>query len=278
MVGRMSTKPKFRRTTRYIRTHWPAFVGLYLALVAGVLLIGLSLAFDWYSFIPFSLAIMLVVAYFLVAYVYVAYRLNDPPGGTATEFLIDLAQLQAHHRVVCIDLGLKATAVTIAQHLTTGQVTVIDIYNPQSNIGGALRRARGRALRPPPDPRLNWIDGNIQLLPLPDRSTGAVFMNQILSEFWIPEEREQLLAEVRRILIPEGRLLVAERVRSLANPALTGIVTYPLPTEKEWLGALTKAGFILRRQENAGGVVYCVRVDRPSPTSGKQMLLDLEYD
>lgn len=273
----MSSKLNFRRTTRYIRTHWPMYAGLYLALAAGVVLIGLSLAFDWYSFIPFSLAVMIVAAYLLVAYVYLAYRLNDAPDGTAAEHLIDLAQLKPHQKVVCIDLGLKTTAVTIAQHLTTGQVTVIDIYNPQSNTGGMLHRARSRAQRPPPDPRLNWIDGSIQLLPLPDRSTSAVFMNQILSEFWVPEEREQLLTEVRRILIPEGRLLVAERVRSQINPALTGLVTYPLPTEKTWRNVLAKAGFVLRRQESAGGVVYCVRMDRPSPSSGKQMQLNLEY-
>ena len=273
----MSNKPVLRRTMRYIRTQWPVYAGLYVALVTGVLLIGLSLAFGWYSFIPFSLAIMLVAAYFLVAYIYVAYRLNDAPGGIAADILIDLAQLKPHHNVVCLDIGLKTTAVTIAQHLTTGEVTVIDVYNPQSNTGGALHRTRSRALKPPADPRLNWIDGSIQLLPLPDRSTSAVFMNQILSEFWIPEEREQLLAEVRRILIPEGRLLVAERVRSQTNLVLTGLVTYPLPTEKEWLKALVKAGFVLRRQENAGGVVYCVRVDKPSPASGKQMQLKLEY-
>ena len=273
----MSNKGKFHRTMRYIRTNWPVFAGLYLALVGAVLLIGLSLALGWYSFIPFSLAIMLVAAYFLAAYVYLARQLNDPPGGTAADILIDMAQLKPHDHVVCIDLGLKSMAVAIAQHLTTGEVTVIDIYNPQSNQSGALHRARERALKPPPDPRLNWIDGSVPLLPLPDRSIKAVFMNQILSEFWLPEEREQLLAEVRRILIPEGRLLVAERVRSQTNLALTGLITYPLPTEKEWQDVLTRAGFVLRRHENAGGVIYCVRFDKPSPSMGKQMQLNLEY-
>ena len=32
---------------------------------------------------------------------------------------------------------------------------------------------------------------------------AAVFMNHILSEFWLPEERRQLLAEVFRILMVE---------------------------------------------------------------------------
>ena len=79
----MSVKRRFRRTLRHIRTHWPMFVALYGALVAGMLLIGLSLALGWFLFIPFSLVIMLLAAYFLVALTYVAYRINDAPGGTA---------------------------------------------------------------------------------------------------------------------------------------------------------------------------------------------------
>jgi len=199
-------EPPGRPTPRHIRTHWPIFVALYGALVAGMLLIGLSLALGWFSFIPFSLAIMLLAAYFLVALVYVAYRINDAPGGTAAEILVEMAHTQAEERVVCIDLGLRATALTM--------VTIIDVYNPQSNNGAALRRARARAYKPPDDPRLNWIDGSINLLPLPDRSVAAVFMNHILSEFWLPEERRQLLAEVLRILTPEGKLLIAEPIRA----------------------------------------------------------------
>lgn len=266
-----------RRTFRYIRTHWPAYFALYGALIFAMLLIGLGLSLGWYAFIPFSLAIMLVAAYFLVAYIYVAYRLNDGPGGSAAEILFAMAQTRPGDRVVCIDLGLRDTAVAIAQRLTTGEVTVIDLYNPQSNSGAALRRARDRAHKPPADPRLNWIDGSINLLPMPDGSTGAVYVNQILSEFWLPEERAQLLAEVRRILIPEGRLLVAERVRAQTNFLLAGLITYSLPTDGQWRGLLESAGFTIRREDHTKGVLYCVRADKPSPTAGKQLALNLEY-
>lgn len=266
-----------QRTLQHIRINWPIFLVLYGALVFAILFIGVGLAAGWYSFVPFSLALVLVAAYFLVAFVYVAYQLNDSPGGDAAEILYELSQARATDHVVCIDLGLRSTAVTIAQRFTTGVVTVIDIYNPQSNIGGTLRRRRDLARRPPDDPRLEWIDGSINLLPLPDRSVGVVFMNQILSEFWLPEERDLLLKEVLRILAPEGRLLVAERIRSQANPLLTGLVTSTLPTSRQWREILEQAGTIVRREECPQGLIYCVRADRPGLTAAKQMALKLEF-
>lgn len=273
----MSSNKRMRRTLRYIRARWPIYIGLYGALITLVMFIGLCVAVGWYSFVPFSLAIILVLSYLLVAFIYVAYRINDAPGGSAADILFDLAQTRPVDKVVCLDVGLRETAVTIAQHLTTGEVTIIDLYNPTSNNNASLRRARKRVGRPPVDPRLNWIDGSINLLPLPDRSVSAVYLNQILSEFWLPEERSQLLTEARRILIPEGRLLVAEPVRAKSDLLLTGIVTYLLPSQEQWQTMLTDAGFIIRRQENARGLLYCVRADKPSLSAGKQMQLKLEY-
>ena len=273
----MTTIRRPRRTLRHIRTHWPLYFGLYGGLVLALLLIGLGLAGGWYAFVPFALAILIVAGYLLAATLFVAYQLNDGPDGAAVDVLIRLGQIRPEDRVVCIDLGLRNTAVALARHLTTGEVTVVDVYNPQSNVGGALHRARARAGRPPSDPRLNWIDGSIALLPLPDRSVRAVYLDQILSEFWLPEEREQLLEEVRRILMPEGRVLVAERVRAESNLLLAGLVTYTLPPHEQWRGLLQRVGFIIQREETPQGLLYCVRADKPSPAAGKQMTLNLEY-
>lgn len=273
----MSINRQFQRTTRYIRTHWPVYTGLYGSLVLAVLFIGLSLALEWYSFITFSLAIVLVASYLLIAYLYLAYLLNDAPGGTAADILIDLGQAKPIDRVVCLDLGLRTTPVAVAKYMTTGEVMAIGLYNPQSNTGASLHRARARARKPVADPRLQWIDGNIELLPLPDRSVSAVYMNRILSEFWLPEEREQLLKEVLRILIPEGRLLLAEPIRAQSHLLLTGLITYGLPTPEHWRETLMKAGFTLRKEKTARGLLFCVRADKPSPTAGKQMQLNLEF-
>jgi hypothetical protein len=68
----MTSKKRFRRTMRHIRTHWPTFFILYGALVFALLMIGAALALRWYAFVPFSLAIMFVAAYFLISSLWVA--------------------------------------------------------------------------------------------------------------------------------------------------------------------------------------------------------------
>jgi ubiquinone/menaquinone biosynthesis C-methylase UbiE len=265
------------RTRRHIRANWPIFFALYGALLAAVLLLAGGLAAGWYSFVPFALAIIIVAAYFLVAALWLAYQLHDAPGGTAMDRLLEYGQTRPDEKVVCIDLGLREPAIIVAQRLTTGEVTVIDVYNPQSNVGGALRRSRSRSRKPPPDPRLNWIDGSAGLLPLPDRSVSAVYIPHILSEFWLPEERDQLLAEVWRVLIPNGRLLLAERVRARSSLLLAGMITRPLPPVDYWRDLLAKSDFAIQREQTLRGLVYCVRADKPSPTAARQLELKLEY-
>lgn len=268
---------RFEDTRRTIRTDWPLYFGLYAAMLLALILLGVGLASGWYAFVPFALAILIVAGYLFVAAVWTTYQTYDGPGPKAHELLIDYAQLRPDDRCVCIDLGLRATAVHIARRLTLGQVTVIDVYNPQSNPSGSLRRARARARKPGPDPRLEWIDGSIQLLPLPDRSVRLVFMNQIFSEFWLPEERAQLLEEVRRILMPEGRLLLAERTRGRGAVLLTAPTTSSLPATESWRAMLLRADFRIQREDNLRGLIYCARADRPPPTEGRQLRLQLEF-
>ncbi len=273
----MTRRASFDNTRRYLRAHWPAYFGLYGGLVLALVLLGIGLASGWYAFVPFALAILLVAGYVLVAALWTVHRTYDGPGPNAVAQLIDYAQLRPDDKIVCVDLGLRATAIRVAQHVTTGRVTVIDVYNPQSNPGAPLRRARAAAPRPPHDPRLEWIDGSIQLLPMPDRSVRLVFMNQLLAEFWLPEERAQLLREVRRILVPEGRLLLAERQRASDNLLLSALPTSALPTAAAWRALLTDADFRPQREESLRGLLYCVRADKPPPTEGKQLHLKLEF-
>lgn len=273
----MRPQGRLDNTRRYLRSHWPAFFGLYGLLVLTVVLLGVGLASGWYALIPFALAVMLVAGYVLAGALWTAYQTYDGPGPQIIAQLIDYAQLRPDDKIVCIDLGLRATAVEVARRLITGQVTAIDVYNPQSNPGAPLRRARAAARKPGPDPRLEWIDGRIELLPMPDQSVRLVFMNEVLSEFWLPEERARLLEEVRRILVPGGRLLLAERHRTRTNLLFSGLATSTLPPAETWHALLLRADFRIEREDSLRGLVYCARADRPPPTEGRQLRLHLEF-
>lgn len=261
----------------YMHHNWPLYTSLYGGLVIAFVLIGAGLVFRWYSLISFAIALGLVTGYLLVASLWMVQQMYGNKDDTPAKILTSMSQLQPEERVACIDLGLRETPLFIAQFLTSGEVVAIDVFNPQSNMRPALRRARTGVERPTPDPRITWIDGSIDLLPLSDNSVSVVYLNEILSEFWLPNDQEKLLSEIWRILIPEGRLMVSEKVRSQNNLMVTGLLTASWPTESKWRSILVNSDFILQREEIRHGLILYLRAKKPSPASGKQMKLGLEY-
>jgi ubiquinone/menaquinone biosynthesis C-methylase UbiE len=111
---------------------------------------------------------------------------------------------------------------------------------------GMLRQARAR------DGRMPWVQGDAGRLPFRDRSFDTVVSTEAFH--WFPDPGAAL-AEFRRVLQPEGRLLLA-----LVNPRLaaTGrivevasrVVGQPFhwPTRGELRGLLKASGFDVDQQ------------------------------
>lgn len=193
------------------------------------------------------------------------------------ESLFAMSQVQPDDMLAYIDLGLRASAVTLSHHLTTGQLVVIDVFNPQLTAGKELRRARQQAPPVAADPRLDWFDGRIDLLPLPDSAVSAIFLPMVLSEFNQHGDRQSLLREVNRILRPNGRLLIAEQNTSWLNWLSLDPGSSKLQPFSYWQRLLSQAGFKLLRHENLQDLIICMRADKPSPFAGKQLSLDLHF-
>lgn len=271
---------RWQGTSQYIADRSSFFALLYGGIILCLLVIGLSTIFGWPAYIPLALAIMLVLGYYLVAHLWAVHEITDRPGQRPIEILQTMSRLKPADEVVCIDLGLRDTAVALAQQLTTGKVYVIDVYNPQWNLSAALQRGRLRVRSHPPaaDPRLEWLDGEIRLLPLPDESVSAVFLNQILSEFWQSEDREILLKESFRILQPGGRLLLAERVRSRINLLVLGPMAWELETADHWRDLLSQAGFTLRQEKDIQGLIHYFSAEKAVAADTLQLPLGLKLD
>lgn len=275
----MNPKGKYIGTLRYLYDHWP----LYLLLYGGVafLLIGMGVAANqgWLSFVPLALAIVLVLLYFLLASLWAAHRLYDSQSRQPHHVLFELGQLREYDRFAYIDLNGRFQIIELGRRLTTGQIAVLDIYNPQLTPSTTLARSRARSLALPVqsvgDPRFLWRNGSINLLPLPDECVTAVILNETLSQFWQKGDQEILLREVRRILIPGGRLLVAERTRTSSNWLHLGPGAFRLQNAHTWRDLLRQAGFILRREEDLYGLMLCLRADKPIPVEAQQLQLGL---
>ena len=127
---------RFNGTRTFILANWPRFVLLYLGMVAALVIIGVSAMQGWLSFVPLTMAALLILIYFFGAGIWEARQRYDFDGITPHHVLFDMGQVPATERFAYIDLGLQRQAIGLSRRLTTGQVIVIDIYNPQSFQSG----------------------------------------------------------------------------------------------------------------------------------------------
>ena len=271
----MDRTSRYRGTLDYIAAHWPAYIfgyaGIILLLMVLVIISGYL---GWWAFIPLSFAVLLLVAFYLGASIWAAHLQHD---GAVHDILIELARIRPEDRFVHVDVGLRATAIGMGRQLTTGHMTVVDIYNPQLMPSGAIARGRALAPRPGPDSRVTWREGSITLLPLPDSSARVVTMDFTLGALWQDGDRRQLLAEVNRILRPGGRLVIVEKVRGYTNWLVWGPLALRLLPDEYWRGLLTGAGLEVRQEmEQFRGMVRFFRVEKSIPIRGQQLLLGLE--
>jgi hypothetical protein len=273
----MSDNGRFQGTTRHIYAQWPGFLLRYGGLVLALLMIGAGLVLGWQLLIALGLVLLIAGVLLLWTALWTAHRLYDSGGLQIAEVLFDMSQAQATDPIACIDLGLRRQAIVLSRHLTTGRITVIDVYNPQLTTSAGVARARQQAEPALTDPRLIWYDGSINLLPLPDSSVMAVFLPQILSEFSQHGDRLTLLRETKRILKSNGRILVAEQSGSRLNWLRLGPGVSRLQPAEQWRDLLVEAGFEVRREEDLQGLMLCLRADKPSPFAGQQLPLALNY-
>lgn len=270
-----SREPRFAGTLNAVYARWPFFAALYSGIVMALVIIGVSAEKGWIGLVPLSLAIIIVLVYFFLASLWSIHLQYDRDGFNTHHILFEMGQIQADDVFVCVDLGFRRRAISIAHRLTTGAAIVIDVYNPQLNPNRALTRYRSRMTLPPPDPRLVWRNGRSDMLPLPDKSVTAVFLCQVLSEYWQEGDRLQLLQEVRRVLSENGRLLLAEQMRTPTAWLLKGPGALALDPVEEWRDLLQKAGFRIRTEKDLQGIIHCIRADKPKYTEAQQLTLNI---
>ncbi|MDP8942783.1 MAG: class I SAM-dependent methyltransferase [Actinomycetota bacterium] len=157
--------------------------------------------------------------------------------------LIDLLELEGGETVVDYGAGTGRLALAAERRLGgRGRVVAVD----ESEEMLAHLRARLSAAGSGVEPFL--IAAN--RVPLPDASADRVIAVNLLHEV----RGEAALAEMRRLLRPEGILLVADWERGRDPERPTGPPEHILYTEDEAVAELERAGFAVDRRE--GGFPY----------------------
>lgn len=267
---------RFQETLRAIKHQWPIFLSLYLGFVISLILIALSLMQQWFAFIPFLLALMIIIALHFMTRLWATYLLYDDNGLRPHHFLFDLGRIKENDTLVLIDHGYRRWGLDLARRLTVGKIIIVDIYNPQWMPSQMLVRQRRHRPTAVPDPRITWKDSQMGLLPLPDQSVSYVLVCQVVSELWQYGDQRTLFKEIYRILKPNGYLLLSERIFTKTNASLIDGIFFK--SSHYWQRLIRESGFRLQREENLMDIIHCYRAVKPTPFEAKQMALELNYD
>lgn len=263
------------RQSTYIAARRPGFY-LWLAGLTAVTIVVMLLAVlnRWWAFIPLGGAVVLGLAYLLVAPRWYGRQLRDDL--SVADRLWQQAGLQTDAHIVVLSAGLRGTAVYLGRRLATGRMQAIDLYHPQQMPDPILAAWRGaRATSPPEtDPRMEWLEGRIDLVPLPDGSSDVVFFDQVLSELRAAGDRELVLQEVRRILRPGGQLYFVERVRQPAAGWVVGVDMRALDSAESVQSLLRAAGFQPAPPQPLSAVLVLFTAATPTERVAKQLRFD----
>lgn len=178
--------------------------------------------------------------------------LDSIPAGALESFagvgyFLDLANVEPGDRVADLGSGSGTDSFAAAALVgPTGRVTGIDMTAAQ------LAKAEGLRVETDLD-RVSFQDGRIEALPLPDASCDLVISNGVIN---LSADKGTVFSEVARVLVPGGRLAMADIV---AERALTEAITCNAELWAACVGGAAQVDEYLAHIDKAGLRVEAVR-------------------
>lgn len=229
----------FARALRIAGYNWPIYAAAAVGIVAGLVVASLPAAplpLRWLGGIGAVVAAWLAVASFgafhwmfdrseLLQGRWVAEEVPSPPA-----------------RWVQINAGLEETTVPLHEVFPGTEGKMLDLYDPAVMSEPAISRARQEKLATAATP------APPEALPIEPGWADLVLVMLAAHEIRDTGKRERFFEELRRIVAPQGTVVVAEHLRDLAAALAFGPGIGHFFPHGEWLRLGQLAGLAVERE------------------------------
>jgi SAM-dependent methyltransferase len=201
----VKTRNKFQGVGNILLFNWHFYLLACIFIVSSLLLSSyyfpayLKLIFILNGLIVFQLLVSLFTSYFI-------YDLNS---------LYDFKLIKASTKkmfLANINAGFDETSEILKQKFSQSTLIPMDFYNPENHTEISIKRARKRY--PPTDENLQISATNINYT---DHSFDKIFLIFTAHEIRDFKERLKFFEELKRILKPDGEIILIEHLRDMPN-------------------------------------------------------------
>jgi arsenite methyltransferase len=138
--------------------------------------------------------------------------------------LLDRLTLRGDERVLDLGCGRGAVLMLVAQRLSTGHATGVDLWRTRDQSGNAAAATRRNAEAEGVADRVDVQTGDMRALPFPDAQFDVIVSSLAIHNISGRPGRRQALEEAVRVLRPGGRLMIADlRLTSFYRDTLVAL-------------------------------------------------------
>lgn len=226
----------FRGVVRIVAFNWPFYAGGAAAVLLAAAAAPSLPAGSWLRFSLAGAAAM--AAFWMLASVCASWLVYDRSALMRGTWLAPTLGFRPRSWMV-IAAGVDEMTPVLRTAFADANGRAFDIYDPAVMTEPSIARAR------------QWVPADAEQvdarsLPVADRSIEAAVLPLSAHELRTHEGRCGLFGEVHRALVTDGRVVVAEHLRDVANFVAFGPGVLHFHSRRAWLRCFAVAGFAIR--------------------------------